>query len=289
MGSKAERGDTAEEATADARIRAGRGPGLRRYPPTPVEIYADAHVHVYGCFDRARLLAAARARAEALGGPLLLLLTETARDDAFRALQGEGTLAGTAEGRALRLPGSSLGPFLIAGRQFVSSEGIEVLGLALAPDHPLFAEVDRQRSVEELVSRVLGAGAAAVLPWGLGKWIGPRGARVAGVAGSERFAREPLFFLGDVAQRCWPWPRPRLFGGPVRVLPGSDPLPVPGAERRVGGYGFGVEGDFDPERPAASLLEALRGSGEIRAVGRRETLRSTAVEQVRYRLQRARA
>jgi hypothetical protein len=277
-------------------------------------IYADAHVHIHDCFDLDRLFASALERAADLGGPLLLLLSESEGDDYFERFRqmaecdpGEaGQVAGealpsalsglnvrirlTAEPHSLildRESGSNAGVYFVAGRQKVSAERIEVLALCLDPEDPLRSEEDGALSTELLVRRTLDAGAAAVLPWGFGKWIGSRGAKVADLTRSEDLCRHPRFFLGDIAHRCWPWPTPRVFRSGTRVLPGTDPLPLSGLENSVARYGFCVEGSWDPVRPVNSLLGALGEGCPIELIGRRDSLWTTLTQQLRYRMMRA--
>lgn len=268
-----------------------------------MSIYADAHVHFYRCFDLRRLLEAARRRARELDGPLLLLLSESEGHAYFAALQGVAEGPGAAVPRPGNLTPELLATFapqstdepeslrlgellLVAGRQLVSREGIEVLGLAADPAAGLAALPDRVHPARELLGRVLDAGALAVLPWGVGKWLGTRGRRVAELAADPQWATHPRFFIGDIAQRCWPWPRPRAFVAGPRVLPGSDILPVRGAEERLAGYGLRVDAAADPRRPAASLRKALEAGAPVHPWGRRESLLSTLGEQLRYRRQR---
>ena len=53
------------------------------------------------------------------------------------------------------------------------------------------------------------------------------------------------------------------------VLPGSDPLPMPGQEARVVGFGFVLPGGVAADRPGASLKAQIRGLGASpRAYGR---------------------
>ena len=260
-------------------------------------LHADAHVHIYPCFDRAALLRAALARARALPGPLALFLCESSGCDAFSELRECAERGGPAPGGLrLRAPRerASLAAseadgapeiFLIAGRQLVSSEGIEVLALGLEPGNPLGRVPDRARPAAELLEQALSAGALAVLPWGVGKWLGARGRRVAALASDPTLAANRRFFLGDIAQRCWPWPEPRLFER-HRVLCGSDPLPVPGAEARVARYGVRVEGTLSPDEPTRSLRAALEGARAPERFGRRESLRETLREQLAYRRRR---
>jgi hypothetical protein len=264
-----------------------------------MDLYADAHVHIYRCFDLVRWLDAARARAAALPGPLLLLLTESAGYDYFAALRAsaEGSpprdaprnltaevvrafpVAATREPVSLRAGGVHL----VAGRQLVSSEAIEVLALAADPAAGLGRIADGTLAARDLLGRVLAAGAVAVLPWGVGKWLGVRGRRVAALAADPELRGHPRFFMGDIAGRCRPWPAPAVFAA-TRVMPGSDILPVPGAEGRLAGYGFRVGGTLDPERPAASLLAALAAAGPIEPWGRREGALPTLLEQLRHRV-----
>lgn len=276
-------------------------------------IYADAHVHIHDCFGLDRLFASALDRAAELGGPLLLLLAESGGNDCFQRLRrlaecdpgGAGRNAGeahpsilpalnvrvrrTAEPHSLivdRNDGSAAEVYVVAGCQKVSKERIEVLALCLDPADPLRREQDGVRSTEVLLRRALDAGAAAVLPWGFGKWIGARGANVAALARNADFCGHPRFFLGDIAHRCWPWPVPRAFRGGIRVLPGTDPLPLAGLEGSLARYGFRVEGEWDPARPVGSLLAALDEGCRIASVGHRDSPWATLAQQLRYRMRR---
>jgi hypothetical protein len=157
-----------------------------------------------------------------------------------------------------------------------------VLALAADPGGELGGLTDRRHSARELLMRALDAGALAVLPWGVGKWLGERGRRVSALFADPDLETHPRFFAGDIAQRCWPWPRPDAFDR-ARVLPGSDVLPVRGAESRQAGYGFRLDADLDASRPAASLRDALEAGAEPEPWGRREGLPSTLAEQLRYR------
>jgi len=274
-------------------------------------IYADAHVHIHDCFDLDRLLASALDRAAELRGPLLLLLSESEGDDYFERLRriAESSPDGAGQGTGEALPSAPSAPvvrirptdetdsllvdrqdgsdaevYLVAGRQKVSAERIEVLALCLDPAEPLCGEQDGALSIEALVTRTLDADAVAVLPWGFGKWIGSRGAKVAELARSKDFIEQPRFFLGDIAHRCWPWPTPQAFRSGSRVLPGTDPLPLAGLEAGIARYGFCVEGEWEPGQPVASLLRAIDGGCRIEPVGRRDSLLATLQQQLRYRM-----
>ena len=60
----------------------------------------------------------------------------------------------------------------IAGRQIVTLEKIEVLALGLKENY------SDNKSIEEVINYILSKNALPVIPWGVGKWIGKRGAIV---------------------------------------------------------------------------------------------------------------
>tara|TARA_R100000750_G_scaffold62377_1_gene55971 strand:- start:1824 stop:2648 length:825 start_codon:yes stop_codon:yes gene_type:complete len=221
----------------------------------------DGHVHIHPHADLAALLEAAVGNLSRLAGEgagPCLLLTETARADVFAEMRaGRRVPPGwtietpAADPAAIVACRGSHRLLLVAGRQIVTSEKLEVLALATCDR---FAD---GASLDETLEALHAAGIPAVLPWGLGKWIGKRGGIVA-----DRIARaKPGVILGDNKGRPIGWPAPRIFNadrGGI-VLPGSDPLPIPGSETVVGSYGFLLEGGLDGDRPAADLSARLHG------------------------------
>jgi hypothetical protein len=261
----------------------------------------DGHVHLHPRHEPARVLGAALALAHRIASPLVLLLAERAGVDGFSVLReaARGSVAGhasadgphiraTAETRSLAVASDAQAPaalFVVAGRQIISREGIEVLALGAEPGGATARLGDGQERAAELVRFALAAGSAAVLPWGVGKWLGARGREVRRLAADPELRAHPLFFLGDIAARAWPWPAPAVFRAGPRVLPGTDLLPERGAEARVGSYRFSVSGAFDAERPAESLLRLLAEPGaEIRTEGRRQPLAQALASQLRLHL-----
>lgn len=263
------------------------------------DIALDTHVHLYPGADLAaalnagldNLTAAARRSGyepRAFG----LLLTETARDHAFDAIaSGALRVRGWSVQRypqdeaALRLTREHDGGdlLLLAGSQIVTAERIEVLALA-----------SRKRLVDgQPLRRVLDTLAEeefpAVLPWGVGKWLGPRGRLIGEVLGE---ARGRGIALGDNAGRPPFWPRPGLFlraeKAKMPVLAGTDPLPTAGAERGIGRYGcvlgVGVPDFLSSAQPAAEIRQRLRClRGALPVIGCRRDLRSVAAEQIALR------
>jgi len=55
----------------------------------------------------------------------------------------------------------------------------------------------------------------------------------------------------------------------IPILPGSDPLPLPGEAARVGSYGFSVEVESQPDNIARQLCDLLReGRAAVHPYGR---------------------
>jgi hypothetical protein len=280
-----------------------------RWPDEPVAegcqamIYLDGHVHLYNNFSLAALLDHALANltgqgrgAAHLAPSCLLLLSEGKGYDRFAALRrqletgaaelpGGWRLAATAEAESLWLqrPDQEGAPlFFIAGRQIITAERIEVLALGSAAP---FAD---GRPLAETVAAVRQRGALAVLPWGFGKWLGSRGELV------RRFLAvvEPQgVFVGDSGGRPRLWPRPAAFaaaaGRGIRLLPGSDPLPLAGEERRVGRYGAAIAGNCRAASPAADLKRLLLAEGTgVEVFGRRQGVLASCLSQLALRLRR---
>ncbi len=232
----------------------------------------DSHVHVYPCHDTSTLFDGVHANflAQAAGSghetvASVLLLTESADHEFFLSLlrcgEANESLGGwrvfpTEEAHAVRLQREDQASiFVIAGRQVETRERVEVS--ALLTDQA-FAD---GRSLQQTLGDIRAAGALAVLPWGVGKWLGRRGRLLA-----EAVDQDPgAWLLSDNGSRPFFWPRPDLFdrverlGG--KVIAGSDPLPIPGDEQRIGTFGVYLPGPIDAAHPGAYIREALEGHG----------------------------
>lgn len=244
-------------------------------------IYVDAHVHIQEHFALDRFLTSARrnfSRQHHLTSPgrpgtFFLLLTEAKKCDRFTGLKKQAeTAAGftspggwritaTAERESLLAvcddwPENRL--FILAGRQIVTAERLEVLALATT------AWVADHLPLAETVAEVRRQPGLAVLPWGAGKWLGKRGRLVSAFLTS---ADPDRLFVGDNGGRPAFWPTPRPFitaaGRGIRLLPGSDPLPLADEELRVGAYGAMIEGTCSSDLPAENLRTLLGVSGTV--------------------------
>lgn len=268
------------------------------HPPArakvPVPILVDAHVHHYPCFDAGVFYETAAANFGAAERQLglspsttrCLLLAETASERHFAALvEGTGApgwqIRSTLDPAAVELTADGRDLlYVFAGRQVVTAERIELL--ALLTDRPIAG----RRPLSPTLDAVRAAGGIAVLPWGFGKWWGARGRAVDRTLATAPHGR---CFLGDNGGRAAGLPAPRLFARAARhgivILPGSDPLALPGETSRVASFGFVVEGVFDPVRPATSLTQILlRLDRQPRTFGRRIDLPRFCRTQIHLRL-----
>lgn len=249
----------------------------------------DAHVHVYDCFDLIRLLDAAHrnfaAEAQRRQCPGrfqgVLLFSERATEDCFHGLgrlaDGKGILTGpgktawqfehTSEPCSLRAMGENgMSLILVAGRQIITRENLEILALVTGER---FTDGAPARAVVEDVWR---AGGIAVAPWGVGKWLGARGRVVSDLLVHGGDGR---LFLGDNSGRLRLPVTPRRFrearARGIRILPGTDPLPIAGEEERCGGFGFAVDAWLSAATPGADLRRwLLDEDGLVDAYGNTE-------------------
>ncbi|HEY9888618.1 MAG TPA: hypothetical protein V6D02_09480 [Candidatus Obscuribacterales bacterium] len=267
-------------------------------------ILMDTHVHLHRCFAVEQVLAkgwANFAKVAAQRGQRdnfigCLGLTEMAGEGWFnqqrQLAQGTGAvslpddwqLKSTADAVSLwatHPTGARL--LLLAGRQIITQEKLEVLAL-LTP-----VALPDGDSLGGTVAAIAAQGGIPVLPWGVGKWIGPRGTLVTAFLQQQD---RPKILLGDNSGRPWGWRRPPSFhlaeqqGLPV--LPGTDPLPLPSEAARVGSFGLHWTGPLDSERPGQTIYAQLQAlSPPISAYGPLEMPWRFVKNQVALRLQKA--
>jgi hypothetical protein len=157
--------------------------------------------------------------------------------------------------------------YLLAGRQLVSAEGLEVLALTGWKKYP-----DRTHGTADLIRQVDACGAIPVLNWAPGKWFFKRGKIVRDLIG--RSPESASFAIGDTPLRHSLWASPKLMRRAVRkgmeLLAGSDPLPFKGEEAMIGTYGNAVQGAFDPDQPVTSIRRILKDpESQIQIIGKR--------------------
>ena len=233
-------------------------------------ILVDGHVHIHGCYDLSSLFESAQRNFCHAAGTLdigsqfsaVLLLTESKGADYFSSLRRKAkdkTLVNGWRFKATLEPESllAISPAgfelaIIAGRQIVTAERLEVL--AVCTDK-LFDDGDM---ISEVIDSVAAANGVPIVPWGFGKWTGQRKRVINRLI--DEFA-ERKFHLGDNSGRISTWREPAQFDiagmQGQRVLRGTDPLPFPGQESRVGEFGFCINGTLSKSTPATSMRDLL--------------------------------
>jgi hypothetical protein len=239
-------------------------------------ILIDAHVHIYDCYDLNEFLDAACANfttgAARLGHhgvfAAVLLLAETSSENWFERLteaacrkhtfaqkpRENWTLHRTKESTSLSARRADFHRlFIIAGRQIVTAEYLEVLALAI--DN----KFEEGTPLEKLLAAVKQTGAVPTIPWGPGKWLGKRGDELRRLLDGSQSSG---IFLGDNGNRPVFWPRPFHFTlaekKGLKVLPGSDPLPFASEATRPGSFGCSIDGSISSDYPARDLQCILR-------------------------------
>ena len=234
----------------------------------------DGHTHLYDCHSPGAVLEGAAETFGAAGRALgiesasylgVMVLVDPAGVDGYGRLRGweaSGWSVSPAGACALVATRTSDAARLlvVGGRQIRAGNGLEVLAYGIRD------EFTDGGSLQERVEDVLDRGGLPVVPWGFGKWLGGRGRDVESLLRSS-LARHVL--LADSYTRPERAPEPGSFGLAedlgVAVLAGTDPLPFPGQESRVGRYGFLLEMSAEAEDPAGELcgrLTALNRSPE---------------------------
>ena len=253
-------------------------------------LIVDAHVHIHDRFRLDRLFwsthqnlsSAAVSFQPAKGFNGILLLTESRKANCFATLTsmakgkrvhpeaytGRWRVSLTGEDVSLRVHHEDQGEFfVVAGRQVVTAEKLEVLALFVAKP------IKDGDPIREVITQVEGLGGQPVLPWGFGKWTGRRGAVLEHLLNG---AGHRMFCLGDNGGRPHFLPEPRQFRlareAGTKILPGSDPLPFSTEESRIGSFGCYIDAEVSLSRPAGDLKRIFQTPGVvIRRYGKLET------------------
>lgn len=254
-----------------------------------MEFLADTHIHVYPAHQPERLLDAAgqnlRRWAKTDNPDVGLFWVETAGLNTFESwyagsvrLSNPFRIEPSHDSCSLQIVNDVTHHIIwcFAGRQIVTAERLEILGLVMngiIPDG---------LSAADTIRRVLDVGGIPVLPWGLGKWLLGRSPVVKSVL--DEFNADQLW-VGDNAMRPKGW----FASAPLRdqnrrIIAGSDPLPMPGEESMAGSYGTRFTGQIDPHAPSESARTLLRcPPSDIERIGHRNHLLTTGRRMWHYR------
>ncbi|MGK7869807.1 hypothetical protein [Falsiroseomonas sp. E2-1-a20] len=227
-----------------------------------VQTPVDWHVHAHQAGDMAAVLdSAAAAFVRVNRAPVgVLMLAEMPGQEVFAEL-AEGSTAGwamqtTEEAASLVAVRGDARIVIVAGHQVLTAERLEILAYGT-----------RQRPSEGMPAATMLRDLAqqdvlAVLPWGVGKWLGHRGTVVDGLV---KDLPPQALALGDNAARPGLWPTPAAFQEAARrgiaVLPGTDTLP--GAPPAAGQFGSLVPGAISLKRPIEALRRAVARPAEL--------------------------
>ncbi len=139
---------------------------------------------------------------------------------------------------------------LIAGRQVISSENIEVLALGCAE---MIEDGQSAASIIKLVHQQHGV---PVVAWSPGKWFFSRGKLIRSLIKGNS---PDQFVIGDTTLRPHGWLTPVLMRSAInkgfKVIAGSDPLPFSGEEQWLGRYHSEIS--CDQSTSALALIQSL--------------------------------
>lgn len=157
--------------------------------------------------------------------------------------------------------------FIIAGRQIVTNENLEVLAIGMVNDFQ-----DGQ-PIDLVISKVIAGGFIPIIPWGFGKWSGNRGEVVENIINRNKY--HPLF-LGDNGNRPPFIKLPLVFERAkeknIFNLQGSDPLPFGNEEFRPGSFGVFIDASLNTDAPYESIFSILKNENvKINAYGELES------------------
>lgn len=254
-------------------------------------LIVDTHSHFYSCYEIGRYLQSADANMHLTTNTLgCLCLATNSNDHPFAQIRKASLRLGqpwelcdTDESVSLLVRRREAPRLvLIASRQIVTQEGLEVL--ALGTDRLLASGQELLRTIDQIHE----ANALAVVPWGVGKWCLDRGRKL--VKALRRAADERVaLFLGDVAARTQ-WLGVSLSPELRRSfhwLCGSDPLPIRNGEQSVGRLASRLPCRIDLCQPSANIVQALQAlSASPQRVGSYDSVACMLSNQIKLRLLR---
>jgi len=257
----------------------------------------DAHVHLHDGFSVPSFLDSAAKnfnlaadRLSASGETVARVLVVCALADEcplarFRE-EAHGWTATSPDEQSIVLTHNESGEtlVLVAGRQLVTSEKLEVLSLFSTQS------MRHGKTLTETVREVIDAGAIPVVPWGFGKWMFGRGQKLRSFLHTLDATSSKLW-LGDNGCRWQLW-RSQLFAegesNRVHVIAGSDPLPIGSHVHRAGSFGTFLKNHLDFEDPAKWLANEVRQiDASPPTFGQCRSLFSLVSDQIRIRLKKS--
>ena len=252
--------------------------------------HVDTHVHVYNCYEPEDFLSLAIRNSDLAGSgaTLVLCLTESSGFNFFQELKSRASTQSSIAGwlvsdiqdqPAVLLQKSDQKIIFIAGRQIITKQGLEVL--ALFND----LQYEDGGDIQTIIDRINDNEGIAVLPWGVGKWLGKRGSMITDLLDSnspEKFA------IADISARAALWPLPGQFKlastSGYSSLYGTDPLPLISDQGRIASAGMAVELSPDESQAIAELKSVLLQKMNHKTYGKRVSAYRFVKDQLMLRL-----
>ncbi len=168
--------------------------------------------------------------------------------------------------------------YLLPGQQIITSENLELLIIGntdkITYRKPIHSYLEKYGDTHLLI-----------IPWGVGKWLGKRGRIVSQLIQNSDYK----FALGDNSGRASLWKYVPQFNQArkknIKILAGSDPLPIHKQYKKVATYGSALMEQLQPLGLAAQLrTEILNPTTNIKNYGRRDSLFRSISSQLLLRL-----
>ncbi len=237
-------------------------------------ILIDAHIHFHDCYDKNVFFNSAKYNFENIAKSKncknfqsVLCFTESYGDDAFIKLSenakknekvGLWKASLTENENTIKLSDvTGFNLFIVAGKQIVTLEKLEVLALGL------MEEYKDGKPIKDVLKDIAEFNVLSVIPWGVGKWFSSRKQIVENLVLQNN--TYPIY-LGDNGNRPFFWSKPNLFKiaeeKGIYNLPGSDPLPFKKEVNKPGSFGFIIDEILNEDNPFDSIYNIITTSNK---------------------------
>jgi len=180
---------------------------------------------------------------------------------------GNWTIEALNDAQLLRLSQNNGKELLVLpGQQVITAENLELIIIGstnmIAHDNNICSYLS-EYSHSHLV----------IIPWGVGKWLGSRGRIVSELIQQQKYN----FALGDNSGRAAIWQHIPQFNqakaNNIRIIAGSDPLPICGQHKKIACYGV-ILTEAIPQQALAQQLRntMLNPQKNIKQYGRLDNL-----------------
>ena len=245
----------------------------------------DGHVHFYSSYSLAEFLLSAERNFDGQTGVLLMAQPNDLPAWSFVERQLSQVSAdwnwSKPDACSLQFKRRDTTLVMIAGRQVVTREGLEVLSLCAD------SVIPKSMSIQKTIEAISDAKGVPVIPWGFGKWWFSRGRLLRNFI--EHESRPHALLLGDSG--CRPsiamtqlLDSPSRFG--IHVLAGSDPLPIKSHAKRPGSYYSIVSRSVDLNQPTAWMRQLLSELTDSTIGGSRSGFVQFLLNQIQIRIAR---